>query len=391
VTDETNSDATTDTSAPQPFPGPQQPSFRAPPAILSIQQFSQGGTYFGMGFFAFLLSIVTLTLWRFWARAQFRARLWSETQVDGDPLEYTGTGWELFKGFLIFFFVFGLPYGLFVLAVQSFLSDGWITVISFAVLPILLWLFAFGTYMARRYLLSRTKWRGIKFAMTGKATRYANAFLGYSFISVFTLGWYWPTARLRLAGMMWRDTLFGDTRFRFDSNPGAQTENIYGSYALAWFGPLIVMVLALFVIVPVGLLINAATEASEDPAAFAPLVALALIVIYASSILGALAFAGWHEVVIWRQTTKLITLHGATFRLNASAWSMVKLRISNILILIFTLGIGFMYVSMRTWRWYFQRLVPEGSLDVENIRQSSAAGPKTGEGIADSFDSSFGF
>jgi uncharacterized membrane protein YjgN (DUF898 family) len=48
-----------------------------------------------------LLTIVTLGVYRFWATARQRRYLWSRTEVIGDRLEWSGTGKEMFIGFLM--------------------------------------------------------------------------------------------------------------------------------------------------------------------------------------------------------------------------------------------------------------------------------------------------
>src|SRR3954447_18325778 len=65
-----------------------------------------------------LLIICTLGIYRFWASARQRRYLWSRTEVIDDSLEWTGTGREMFFGFLLviavlapffLFFQFALP------------------------------------------------------------------------------------------------------------------------------------------------------------------------------------------------------------------------------------------------------------------------------------------
>lgn len=51
-----------------------------------------------------LLTIITLGIYRFWAKTRVRRYLWSHTSLFGDRFEYTGTGKELFLGFLIALF-----------------------------------------------------------------------------------------------------------------------------------------------------------------------------------------------------------------------------------------------------------------------------------------------
>src|SRR5689334_11823780 len=56
-----------------------------------------------------LLMVLTLTVYRFWAKTNVRRHIWSCVHINGEPLEYTGRGVELFLGFLIVFGLFFLP------------------------------------------------------------------------------------------------------------------------------------------------------------------------------------------------------------------------------------------------------------------------------------------
>src|SRR5262245_40243542 len=47
------------------------------------------------------LLAVTLGIYRFWLTTDTRQFLWSNTEVLGEPLEYTGTAREVLIGFLI--------------------------------------------------------------------------------------------------------------------------------------------------------------------------------------------------------------------------------------------------------------------------------------------------
>ena len=76
------------------------------------------------------LTIITLTMYRFWARTSMRRRLWSRTWVMGDPLEYTGSAGELFRGFLISLPCFFLP-AIFVFYIAPYAMEpvwaGWLS------------------------------------------------------------------------------------------------------------------------------------------------------------------------------------------------------------------------------------------------------------------------
>ena len=60
-----------------------------------------------------LLIICTLGIYRFWAAARQRRYLWSRTEFIDDTLEWTGTGKEMFLGFLIVIAVLA-PFFLFI-------------------------------------------------------------------------------------------------------------------------------------------------------------------------------------------------------------------------------------------------------------------------------------
>src|SRR4051794_10765484 len=75
-----------------------------------------------------LLALITLGIYRFWGRTRVRRYVWSRISVGGDRLGYTGTGREMFLGFLrvaLLFAGFAL-----VGKVLDFVIDGAVVVIS---------------------------------------------------------------------------------------------------------------------------------------------------------------------------------------------------------------------------------------------------------------------
>src|ERR1700738_4648621 len=85
-----------------------------------------------------LLELVTFGFYRFWLTTDIRRHLWSNTEIDGDALEYNGRGKELLLGFLIAMAVLGpvfIAYFLIGLAFERFKA--------FASLPLYIFLFLF--------------------------------------------------------------------------------------------------------------------------------------------------------------------------------------------------------------------------------------------------------
>ena len=73
-----------------------QPS-QDPPCVSSATR----GAYWRLLIRGAALLAVTLGIYRFWFATDVRRFLWSNTEIAGETLEYTGTPYELLIGFLI--------------------------------------------------------------------------------------------------------------------------------------------------------------------------------------------------------------------------------------------------------------------------------------------------
>src|SRR4051812_6107878 len=58
------------------------------------------GALFKICYLNLLLTVVTLAIYRFWAKTRLRRYVWRHVAVGGESFEYTGTGKELLIGFL---------------------------------------------------------------------------------------------------------------------------------------------------------------------------------------------------------------------------------------------------------------------------------------------------
>ena len=160
-----------------------------------------------------LLELVTFGFYRFWLTTDIRRHLWSNTEIDRDPLEYTGRGKELLLGFLMALAVLVpvfLLYFLIGVAFERFKA--------FASLPLYAFFFLFGqfaVYRARRYRLTRTIWRGVRFWMTGSGWSYAWRSLLWGVLLVPTLGFAYPWRSAALERYKLGHTLYGTLPGRF--------------------------------------------------------------------------------------------------------------------------------------------------------------------------------
>lgn len=167
----------------------------------------------GMLLRGYALLIPTIGLYRFWLATWKRRFYWANTEIDGDPLEYTGNAVQLLLGFLMALAVFVPLYGLFFyLSTQS--SEA--AVIGYGFVAVLLWfLMGYAMYRARDFRLSRTLWRGIRCDQGGSAWGYALRRFFWSLLVLVTAGLAYPFMSANLWAYRYRHSWYGDRQFGF--------------------------------------------------------------------------------------------------------------------------------------------------------------------------------
>ena len=163
-----------------------------------------------------LLLMVTLGLYRFWLATDMRRFLWSNSEISGEALEYTGTPAELLLGFLVAVTLLVPLYGVFFVAALDLGVLGQIS--GFLAFVLLAFLGQFAIYRARRYRLTRTVYRGVRFRQTGSAWRYAVCALFWWVMIILTLGLAYPWAQLRLEQFKMGNTFYGDLGGHFEGS-----------------------------------------------------------------------------------------------------------------------------------------------------------------------------
>ena len=164
----------------------------------------------GMG----LLTVLTLGVYRFWMKTRLRRYYWSSIRPGGHPLEYVGDPLEKLLGFFIAVVILAFYIGvvnLILMFVSFSLFDGNAPayVVSFlGVIP--LWFYA--RYRARRYVLARTRWRGIRFGVDPAAWGYAWRAMLYWALTLVSGTLLWPLMTHRLEKFRIDRTWYGDRR-----------------------------------------------------------------------------------------------------------------------------------------------------------------------------------
>ena len=338
----------------------------------------------------FLLSMLTLGIYRFWAKTNVRRHIWSCVHINGEPLEYTGTGTELFMGFILATVIIFIPLLVLALLIQFIAGELAAAVFQLVVVFLLTTLIGMAKYRALRYRLSRTIWRGIRGTMTGSPFSYSMLYFGALLLSSLTLGWSNPAMSVRLQQRITREASFGRTAFSF----GGPASPLYRTFAFCWIATLAgLAVLGVAIIGDISngndsLLRSIANHAMNNPddprAAF-----VLLAVIYGSIAVAVLTYS-----VIWtfytaaklRLFASYTGFDQARFSLEATAFSLFRLWFGNLLIMLLSFGIAAPFASQRMVRYFCDRLKVSGTVDFAAIQQSPAPLDGHGEGLLDAFD-----
>lgn len=328
----------------------------------------------GLSFKIFFLRLITLGIYHFWGKTRVRKVLWNAVHVNNQPLEYTGTGKELFLGFLATVFLVFLPLILVLVgAAILFGENNPMTIVVFlAVYIFFFYLIGVAIYKARRYRLSRTRWRGIRGTMTGSPWAFSWTYFWTALVVPLTLGWAYPWRQVKLYKALTDETRFGDRNFAFDGN----SKPLMKAFAVLWLG---------------GLVFYAALggigyyAAMQGPAAGPEIVFMVIPVVVIFVILFIIASA-WYTATAANYMTSRTTFDNARFSLSATAGSLIGLILMNMLILIISFGIAMPVIQVRVVRYFISRLDTEGTVDFATITQAQDRMDRTGEGLAEAFD-----
>ena len=166
----------------------------------------------------FFLTLITVGIYRFWAATRLRRYLWSNIRIGGDGLEYTGTGRELFLGFLIAMAVLAPLSIVYIVAYRLALGSPGLAATIQSIYFIALFIFLqVALFRSRRYRLSRTTWRGIYAGQTGSTWHYLGLFLGYGLLTLVTLGLALPWMQIALARYKLDNTTFGNRTIHIEA------------------------------------------------------------------------------------------------------------------------------------------------------------------------------
>ena len=365
-----------------------------------------------------LLSIVTLGFYRFWGISRERRYLWSRTRFIDDRLEWTGTGKELFLGFLLVLVILIVPLFVLQFVAQALLLQGQKGLAGLMVISLYLVFFyvaGLAVFRGLRYRLSRTNWHGIRGGSDDPGFGYGWSYTWKTIAGTFVLGLLIPWSMTSLWSERWNRMSFGPHRFESDPEWGGLMKR----FLLCYLAP----VVALFVGIATAIAGAASGNVSGGVAGGVFAVILLVVSIYIVLPLMALAYyaAFFREMI---GTLRLSTLH---FHFSARTKDWLLLMLGNVglyalvfvtafllasllgvaalpkdpqalaqppiaslailgLIIVIPLGLVGGFVRYRNWHFFIRHLEAGGEIDLAKLTQSSTPEPRQGEGLLDALD-----
>ena len=327
------------------------------------------------------LTVVTLGIYRFWAKARERRYLWSRTHIVDDSLEWTGTGKEMFVGFLIVMAVllpalFMLQFGLQAMVLRGHVAAAIVT--GLLLYTLLFYLYHVARFRALRYQLSRTFWHGIRGGSDQPGWDYGVQGVWRTALGAGAMGLLMPWAQARLWDKRWNAMSFGPYPFRART----EFEPLMKRWLLIYLTPFLAVGLLFGLGIAGAGLGMTFGSGSGTPVAAAGGIIAALLLSYLAFLLLSLSY----KALFYRHALASTKLASVDFSFNASTRDWLKLILGNIGLVIVTLGVGLLFISYRNWSFYIRHLEARGFLDFEALTQSEARAPNDAEGLADAFD-----
>lgn len=355
----------------------------------------------------FFMRIITIGIYSFWGKTRLRKYIFSRHALDGDRFEYTGTGGELFKGFLKV-----LPI-LVILFVPILLVEIYPIFVIFYI-P-LTYCIGIAIYGATRYRYSRTRWRGVRGYLDGSTIGYANLAFGRMLLNFITLGFAIPSSDIAKHRYIMNNAYFGNVKAEFTGD----SKVLFGAYIKS-------MLLVFFIFIALGGLVYAgfAMAQSGDYSGYGQsqynadenfddldfgefnsefgdlggelgaytgmIMAATFFMIFIPFLIFPLA-RSIYVAALMREKMRGLKVGHLKFMCTVTTGKLIKHKMANALILILTLGLGFPYIVQRNIRFMVRHHIIMGDLKAFHAEQGKDQGLTSGEGLETGFDIDAGF
>ncbi len=278
-----------------------------------------------------LLALLTFGIYHFWGKAKIRRYLFSSTELMGERFSFTGSGKELFIGWLkaaaIMALLLGVPN-----ALSSFVHPAF----ALLVIPVMFLLFPAVLVGSWRYRLSRTFWHGASFSFRGRAKEYTFIHIKGTLLTLLTFGLYSPYFHCQKERFWRTNSSYGTAPFSYDG----KAEDIRKDFLKAWLLTIPTLGLCWF----------------------------------------------WYSAKTSRYDWEHTSFGAARFAFDATGRQLFSFTIGNFFLLALTLGLAYPWVIVRGVRFLSKHLTMTGEVEFGKIAHAPQNAKAVGEGLAGALD-----
>lgn len=427
-----------------------------------LQYDGKTGQVYKIWIVTILLSIVTLGIYRFWGKTRMRRYMTAGMMLAGDRFEYTGTGGELFKGFIkaLFFLLFiSIPFFWSVFEINKIAEQKAQTLQNLQPAPstpanpdaptepfagtanevmtqatllaqnepnqemesntfriqienedsaseiqlnqispeqlaalkdftpyqLTVFVVYFGyiifyvmflpfiaIFQAVKYRASRLRYRGIRGHLIGSSLKYGLMGFLHTVLVFVTVGLWKPFADLKLHKYKANRLYFGSQVAAFHPPYLRVFMNYFLWYAMILIGAVMLG------ISEIGAMLG--LNVGEG------LTALFAILGFILFFVGMFGFAFGYRACLNRVKYQHLQFGDIGFGCTVTGWKLFKFFFVNMLIIVFTLGLGFPIVMQRYQRFLCQNIHITGDFENSKILQAAGKEDSSGEGLLSFFD-----
>jgi len=361
------------------------PAASGPTTDVPLAFHGEGGEYFRIWIVNLALTIVTLGIYSAWAKVRKLRYLYGSTTLAGSSFGYHAPPLKILKGRIIAA----------LLGATYFAATRYSPLATLAVIALIGCAVPWLVVRSRMFAMRMSSWRGIRCGFQPDYAGAYGAFLGWSVLTLLTIGVLYPRAvRERLHFVVSR-TRFGGTPFVCNPRTGRFYKTALVALGLALLA-ITVIVMAIGAVVAAGVLAAKAKGVHVAPGAHGAH-GPALWLAQGLGVLGYLVlFSVLHGYTQSRNLNELFgstTLGPLRFNSRLRAHSLIGIYLTNALGIVFTLGLYTPWAQMRLARYRLgvTSVTAAGSLDEFAAAAESSTAGAAGEEISELFDVDFGF
>lgn len=310
------------------------------PRRVGLSFVGEGGKLLGIYIVNALLMIVTLGIYYPWGKVKVVKYIASETELEGDPFEYHGTGMELFLGMLkaigaiigVMLLIVGLAY---------LLGDVGALLGKVIYLAGIFLATPYAIHSGLRYRTSRTTWNNVRWGYRGDFGDFAKKFVGGMLLTAITIGIYGAWFSQSIRKYIMEHLRFGNITFKYDGD------------GMSYF------------------LLN--------------LKGIVLTIFTAG------IYIFWYSKELFdynlNHTKAYQNEREIAFSSTLTGGALFVHTITNMLLIICTLGIGLPWAIVRTLKFTYSNIIIEGQVDIDELKNTEEEYTDAiGEGLGELLD-----